>query len=102
MRVPWALIALGLLAQGAARGAELHSLDVFITRIIDGDTLVAIDSNKVEHKLRLSGIDAPEKGQPFGQRSRQNLASLAHNHAARIEWSKVDRYGRLVAKILIP
>jgi endonuclease YncB( thermonuclease family) len=101
MRRTVSLLASLFLMQAAASAAELRTLDVFVTRIIDGDTLVAIDSNRLEHRVRLAGIDAPERGQPFGERSRQNLATLAHNQSLRLEWSKVDRYGRLVATILL-
>jgi endonuclease YncB( thermonuclease family) len=82
-----------------ACAAEIHTFDVYVIRILDGDTVVAIDSNKFQHQLRLAGIDAPEKEQPFGERSRQNLTRLVFNKPVRMEWSKVDRYGRLVAKI---
>jgi endonuclease YncB( thermonuclease family) len=42
--------------------------------IADGDTLTILDSSNQQHKIRLYGIDAPEKKQPFGTRSKQNLA----------------------------
>jgi endonuclease YncB( thermonuclease family) len=42
----------------------------------DGDTLPAADADNVEHKPRLSGIDAPEIGQPFGSEARDGLAAM--------------------------
>ncbi|HSD41117.1 MAG TPA: hypothetical protein VLD36_04545 [Burkholderiales bacterium] len=41
--------------------------------ISDGDTITVLDSDKKQHKIRLSGINAPEKGQAYGERSRQPL-----------------------------
>jgi len=49
--------------------------------ITDGDTLTVLDEQRQQHKVRLAGIDAPEKRQPFGERSRQNLAGLAFKKA---------------------
>lgn len=46
-----------------------------VVRVIDGDTVVVLTAPATEVRIRLAGIDAPEKGQPFGQRSRQFLAS---------------------------
>ena len=44
---------------------------------------------------------APEKAQPFGQRSRQNLGALAFGKDVKVEWSKRDRYGRIVGKVWV-
>lgn len=50
-------------------------------------------------KVRLAEIDAPEKRQPFGQRSRQALADLCFQKTARICTATTDRYGRTVARV---
>jgi endonuclease YncB( thermonuclease family) len=49
----------------------------------------------------VAGIDAPEKKQPFGQKSKENLAALVFNRNVEIVGDKKDRYGRTVAKIMI-
>jgi micrococcal nuclease len=66
--------------------------------IADGDTLTVLEGRK-QVKIRLSGIDAPEKRQPFGNRSRQSLASLCFRKDATYEVQDVDRYGRTVAVV---
>ncbi|MEH6559564.1 MAG: hypothetical protein V7708_17345 [Oceanicoccus sp.] len=47
-----------------------------VVNVTDGDTIKVLDQNKVQHKVRLTGIDAPERGQPFGQTSKKYLASM--------------------------
>lgn len=72
-----------------------------VVAVSDGDTITVLDGEKRTHKIRLAGIDAPERGQPFGQRSKESLSDLAYRQQARIEWTKSDRYGRVVGKVLI-
>jgi endonuclease YncB( thermonuclease family) len=45
-----------------------------VVGVSDGDTITILDDAKTQHKIRFAGIDAPEKGQAFGERSRQSLA----------------------------
>lgn len=76
--------------------ASLHAatLDGLVVGVADGDTLTLLDGDRRHHKIRLAGIDAPEKGQDFGQRSKQSLSELAYRRFVRAEVSKRDRYGR--------
>lgn len=67
--------------------------------IADGDTLTLLDSSNQQHKIRLSGIDAPEKRQAFGTRSRQYLAELVFRNVVTVEMGKRDRYGRIIGKV---
>lgn len=73
-----------------------------VSRVLDGDTIVVIDDLLARHTVRLSGIDAPEKGQPYSARARDFLAKLVLNRQVRIEWYKSDRYGRLVGNVYAP
>lgn len=72
-----------------------------VVRVSDGDTITVLDARNVQHKIRLAGIDAPEKSQAYGQRSRESLADLVANRAVIVETNKQDRYGRYVGKILV-
>ncbi len=68
--------------------------------VSDGDTITVLDSSNTQHKVSLSGIDAPEKSQPFGQRSKHSLRDLVFGKAVTVETTKRDRYGREVGKVL--
>lgn len=69
-----------------------------IIAISDGDTLKA-KCPEGTIKIRLAEIDAPEKRQPFGQRSKQSLSDLCYLRQAKISPQTKDRYGRMVANV---
>ena len=69
--------------------------------VLDGDTIEVLDSGKVPRRVRLAGIDAPEKAQPFGQRSKQNLSGLVFGKQVEVDGNKTDKYGRTVGKVLV-
>lgn len=71
-----------------------------VVAVSDGDTVRILDG-RTESKVRLSGIDAPEKAQPFGAKSKAALAACAHGKPARVLWTKKDRYGRIVGRLLV-
>ena len=71
-----------------------------VVGVPDGDTITVLDDNKTKHKIRLQGIDAPEKTQAFGQKSKQSLHQLIHNKQVTIEFQKKDKYGRTLGKVL--
>jgi endonuclease YncB( thermonuclease family) len=68
----WLVGTLWLGAQ-AAIAAELSGV---VVGLADGDTVTVLDATQQQHKVRLAGIDAPERHQAFGDRSTQHLASL--------------------------
>lgn len=72
-----------------------------VVAIADGDTVTVLDSSQTQYKIRLAGIDAPERNQPFGNVSRKNLSDLVFQKQVRVETEKKDRYGRLVGKIWV-
>lgn len=72
-----------------------------VVGVADGDTITVLDSDKVQHKIRLAGIDAPEKKQPFGNRSKESLSELAYDKTVTVETDKRDKYGRQVGKVLV-
>ena len=71
-----------------------------VVKVVDGDTLYVLDATKTRHKIRLSGIDTPERGQPFGAKAKQHLLELVGAKPVTVAWSKHDRYRRIVGKVL--
>ena len=78
-----------------------ETLEGKVVRIVDGDTLVILDATKTQHRVRLAGIDTPERGQPFGKGATENLARLAGMKVARVEWNKKDRWKRLIGTVWV-
>ena len=72
-----------------------------IVGVSDGDTLTLLDAEHVSHKIRIAGIDAPEKKQPFGEKAKINLSTLAYNRTAEADCRKTDRYRRKVCVVFV-
>lgn len=70
-----------------------------VVGISDGDTLTVLGSNQQRYKIRLQGIDAPEKEQAYGQKCKESLMMATANLPVTVEAYKLDRYGRIIAKI---
>jgi len=76
-----------------------------VVRVLDGDTIHLLSDTKLppqvkKHKdktisIRFRGIDAPEKDQPYGQESKQNLKNLIENKKVKVDVKDIDRYGRI-------
>lgn len=72
-----------------------------VVAITDGDTITVLDAQRVQHKIRLAGIDAPEKKQAFGQRAKQHISALVFSRIVDVEAEKKDRYKRTVGKVMV-
>lgn len=70
-------------------------------KIADGDTLTLLTPEKQQIKIRLAEIDTPEKGQPYGKKSRQALADLVFGREIRVAVQDTDRYGRTVGRVYV-
>jgi len=92
------LLIVSSLVLGAA---QAETITGHVIGVSDGDTITVLDADRQQHKIRLQGIDAPEKKQPFGQRSKENLSRLVFNKEVRVEWEKRDRYKRIVGKVWV-
>jgi len=66
--------------------------------VADGDTLTVLHDGR-SLRIRLGNIDAPEKKQAFGERSKQSLSELCYRREAEYTIQTIDRYGRSVALV---
>lgn len=77
---------------------------VFTGRVIaitDGDTIKVLVNGREQRTVRFAEIDAPEKSQPWGNRSRQALSALVYGRNVEVRQADTDRYGRTVAHVLV-
>ena len=72
-----------------------------VVGITDGDTITVLDKEKTEHKIRLMGIDAPEKKQSYGNESKKALSNYIFQKDVTVEYKKIDRYMRKVGKVIL-
>ena len=91
-----ALAAFWLQAQAGAAAADLSGR---VVGVVDGDTLTLLTPEKRQVRVRLAGIDTPERAQPYGSRARQELSDLAFGKEAEISVQDTDRYGRTVGRV---
>ena len=92
------LIAIALTVSTASNAGSLAG---HVVGIADGDTLTLLYATNTQHKIRLSGIDSPEKGQPFGQTCKKSLSDLAYDRVVAVASNKLDRFGRVIGKVLV-
>jgi endonuclease YncB( thermonuclease family) len=71
-----------------------------VVKVTDGDTVNVLDQTRTQHKIRLGGIDAPERSQDFGRKSTENLAGYVAGEYIEVEYNKRDRYERIVGKLV--
>jgi len=93
-----ALIGAFGLVSAIAMAAEFSGMVVGVS---DGDTIKVLDDTHHVRVVRLMGIDAPEKAQAWGQRSKQSLSDLVFQKTVSVQWSKLDKYGRTVGKVVM-
>jgi endonuclease YncB( thermonuclease family) len=80
--------------------AQAESFEAKVLVVMDGDTLF-VKSGGLKAKIRLANIDAPEKDQPFGDRSLESLQSLVGGKVIQVESKAVDKFGRTIALVNI-
>lgn len=79
-----------------------QSFQVKVVKISDGDTFTAINRDNLQLKFRIWGIDAPEKKQAFGTKSKEYLSSLIFGKTITIDVQKQDGWGRYLAYVYTP
>lgn len=72
-----------------------------VVAVLDGDTIEVLH-NRTTTRIRLAGIDCPEKKQPFGQRAKQATSALSFGQHVTVHSAGKDRYGRTVGTVELP
>jgi endonuclease YncB( thermonuclease family) len=81
--------------------AQTYASTTYECKVIgvsDGDTVTVLMSRR-QIKVRLAEIDAPEKRQPFGERSKQSLSDLVYGKQVKVNREDRDHYGRVVGRV---
>lgn len=95
-------IILLLFLIAAAVGVSGAEIVGKVVGVSDGDTITVLDDlDKGRFRIRLAGIDAPEKSQAFGQKAKQYLSGLIFGKAVSVRYTAVDRYGRIVGRVYL-
>lgn len=72
-----------------------------VIAISDGDTFTCLDTKKNQIKVRMSSIDTPESGQPYGKKAKEILSNLIFSKTIDLKTEGADRYGRVIGHAYI-
>lgn len=103
----WRLLAFTLVTSVAYAAyadpcGTVFCLDVVVVGVADGDTVTVLDrERRAQSRVRLSAIDTPERGQPWGTRARQALADKVFRRDVRVAPEGEDRYGRVLGRLYV-
>lgn len=96
MRLVWVVFVSALFC-GSALAGEFSGP---VVSVFDGDTIDVLHNGQSE-RIILNGIDAPEKGQPYGKRAKRFLADLVAGKTVTIQSHNLDRQKRTVGDVLL-
>jgi endonuclease YncB( thermonuclease family) len=84
-----------------SENAKSDEIEGKVVAIADGDTFTLLTNINTREKIRLYGIDCPEKKQTFGNVARERLSELIYNRRVTIDVISTDRYKRLVGMVYV-
>ena len=88
----------------AKEASKYQNHEIIIAKVIgisDGDTITLLNDDNTQLKIRLAGIDCPEKNQAFGNRAKRLLSEKVFGNIVRVEIRGIDRYGRSLGIVRI-
>ncbi|UNW11162.1 thermonuclease family protein (plasmid) [Acinetobacter indicus] len=71
-----------------------------VVGVSDGDTITVLTAEKQQYRVRMMNIDAPEKGQPYGEQAKQFLSNLVYNSQVYVQDHGQDQYNRVLGTVL--
>ena len=90
-------IAFAIMTSAMAPADE--TMEAKVKRVIDGDSILVVDSNDTEFEAQLEGIDAPEMKQEFGKESLEALTKMLKDQKVKLTWKST--YDRLLAQVYV-
>lgn len=95
------VLVLGILVLSFTSFALAASFKAKVIHVADGDTITVLTDTRQQIKVRVNGIDCPEKGQAFGSKAKRYTQALVKGERVTIQPYKHDRYGRTIADVLL-
>ena len=92
------LMGVVVLLLGLANAADFPAK---VIHVADGDTITVLNDQHEEIKIRLNGIDCPEKAQSYGNKAKQFTKDLVHGEMVTIKADETDRYGRTIGDVIL-
>lgn len=80
-------------------GLYSQTFQVKVVGISDGDTFTGLNSDNLQLKFRIHGIDAPEKKQAYGTKAREQHGTLIFKQNVTVDVNDRDRWGRYIARV---
>ena len=80
---------------------QQHTISGRVVKVADGDTFTLLTNDNQQLRIRLHGIDAPEKSQDFSKASKDYLTDLVMQKPVKVYSKKRDQYGRIVAIVMV-
>jgi len=93
----WAVLLTILLAHSALAGEFTGK----VIGVLDGDTIEVLNGHHTG-RIRLSGIDCPENGQPFGTQAKHATSEFVFGKDVKIQTHGKDKYGHVITDVLLP
>lgn len=91
----------GIGVSGCHRRPNGEPFDARVVGVSDGDTITVLEGT-TQVKVRLNGIDCPERRQAFGARAKQLTSELAFGKTVTVRPFGKDRYGRVLGDVILP
>lgn len=95
------LLLIAFLACLVIAEAAHADLSGHVVSVLDGDTIEVLHNSRAE-RVRLNGIDCPEKGQAYGKKAKQATSALVFGKEVTLQTHGKDKYGRTIADVLLP
>ena len=97
----YVLVCFLLWLNGCTGLAHAADFSAKVIHIADGDTITVLNKEKEEIKIRLNGIDCPEKAQAYGNKAKQFTNDLVHGEMVTIQAHDQDKYGRTIGDVIL-